>query len=142
MAVRYYRATFVPYEEGYSVAFPDFPGCVTQGKDVQQAALMAEEALSLHVESMVDDGDAIPAPSLLGSPLPDWMAEDYAAEAATYTELLVRIDMPSKAVRVNMTMTEDVLASMDRNAQRHGMSRSGYVAHLVREAARREQQAA
>jgi predicted RNase H-like HicB family nuclease len=142
MAVKYYRATFVPYEQGYAVAFPDFPGCVTQGDGLQEAAAMAEEALSLHVESMVDDGDPIPAPSDLNSPLPDWMAEDYAEENATYTELLVRIDMPSKAVRVNMTMTEDVLASMDRNAQRHGMTRSGYVAHLVREAARREHQAA
>jgi predicted RNase H-like HicB family nuclease len=52
-----------PYERGYAVAFPDFPGCVTRGDGLQEAAAMAEEALSLHVEGMVDDGNTIPAPS-------------------------------------------------------------------------------
>jgi predicted RNase H-like HicB family nuclease len=142
MAVKYYRATFVPAATGFSVAFPDFMGCVSYGEDLQHAAAQAEAALSLHLETMIEDGDPIPEPSQLGAPLPDWMAEDYAAEGTRYSESLVRAELPGKAMRVNMTMTEDVLAAMDRTAQRRGMSRSGYVAHLVREDARRESAAA
>jgi predicted RNase H-like HicB family nuclease len=49
----------------YGVSFPDFPGVVTAGKDLDDARAMAEEALALHIEGMVADGQALPEPSSL-----------------------------------------------------------------------------
>jgi len=48
---------------GYSVDFPDLPGCVFAIDSLEEALAMAREALSLHLYGMVEDGDAIPKPS-------------------------------------------------------------------------------
>jgi predicted RNase H-like HicB family nuclease len=59
-----YPAYFRRVESGdYSVDFPDLPGCVSAGKSLEEALVMAREALSLHLYGMVEDGDEIPAPS-------------------------------------------------------------------------------
>ena len=49
----------------FSVSFPDFPGCVTAGRDLPELHRMAKEALSFHVEGMLEDGAPIPNPSNL-----------------------------------------------------------------------------
>ena len=52
-------------DSDFSIAFPDFPGCVTAGRDLPELKQMAEEALALHIEGMLEDGDRIPTPSPL-----------------------------------------------------------------------------
>ena len=42
----------------YGVEFPDFPGCVTAGRTLDEARRMAAEALALHVEGLREDGEA------------------------------------------------------------------------------------
>jgi predicted RNase H-like HicB family nuclease len=49
----------------YGVSFPDFPGVVTAAKDLDDARAMADEALALHIEGLVEDGEAIPEASSL-----------------------------------------------------------------------------
>lgn len=49
---------------GYSVWFPDLPECHTDGDDLNDAVNMAAEALELVVESYLDNGRELPAPSL------------------------------------------------------------------------------
>ena len=49
---------------GYGVCFPDFPGCVSCGANLEEAKTMAREALMLHLAGMRDDGETIPRPSL------------------------------------------------------------------------------
>lgn len=59
-----YPAYFRRVESGgYSVDFPDLPGCVSAGDSLEEALAMAREALSLHLYGMAEDGDTIPAPS-------------------------------------------------------------------------------
>ena len=36
----------------FGVSFPDFPGCVSAGKTLEEARRMAEEALALHIEGL------------------------------------------------------------------------------------------
>ena len=55
----------------YGVDFPDFPGCVTAGQTLEEARKFAYEALGLHIEGMLEDGDSIPKPSLLDSIMQD-----------------------------------------------------------------------
>lgn len=47
----------------YGVDFPDFPGCVTAGTSPEEARELALEALCLHIEGMIEDGEPIPPPS-------------------------------------------------------------------------------
>ena len=49
----------------YGVSFPDFPGVATAGTSLDDAQAMAEEALALHVDGLVEDGEALPEPSTL-----------------------------------------------------------------------------
>lgn len=47
-------------DSDFGVSFPDFPGCVTAGKTLDEALSNAEEALQLHVDGMIADGKQIP----------------------------------------------------------------------------------
>ena len=44
-----YLAVFEPTEDGYSVYFPDLPGCISVGSDFEDARRQATDALGLHV---------------------------------------------------------------------------------------------
>jgi predicted RNase H-like HicB family nuclease len=110
------------------VVFPDLPGCVSQGDTPQQAAEMALEALALHIESMVQDGETLPPPSAPGT-VPDWLDP---TETTVLTHLLVPVEMPGRSVRVNITMDESLLQRADRAAATHGLTRSGLLAEAVR----------
>jgi predicted RNase H-like HicB family nuclease len=52
-------------DSDFSVWFPDFPGCVSAGRDLPELHRMAGEALAFHVEGMLEDGEKIPEPSTL-----------------------------------------------------------------------------
>ena len=59
-----FPAVFDPCEEGgYTVTFPDLPGCITEGDTEEESFQMAKEALELHLYGMERDGDEIPKPS-------------------------------------------------------------------------------
>ena len=65
----YYRyiAIFAYYEDGISITFPDLPGCVSFGKDEDEAMKCAKEVLMLHLWGMEQDNMETPAPSSLHS---------------------------------------------------------------------------
>jgi predicted RNase H-like HicB family nuclease len=50
------------HKEGdvYGVVFPDLPGCVSVGDTQAELAINAAEALSGHLEAMMDHGERIP----------------------------------------------------------------------------------
>lgn len=50
-------------EHNYSVYFPDLPGCVSSGKNIQEAIKESKEALAFHLWGMEQDNEAIPVPS-------------------------------------------------------------------------------
>lgn len=52
-------------DSDYGVDFPDFPGCVTAAETPDEARESALEALCLHIEGMIQDGEHIPAPSTI-----------------------------------------------------------------------------
>lgn len=59
-----FPALFESCEEGgYTVTFPDLPGIVTEGDNIDEAVAMAKEALALHILGMERDGDRIPEPN-------------------------------------------------------------------------------
>ncbi|MCQ1835972.1 type II toxin-antitoxin system HicB family antitoxin [Neorhizobium galegae] len=112
-------------ESDYGVSFPDFPGVVTAGATLDEARHMAEEALAFHVEGMVEDGETIPEPSSLESVMANPDNLDGVAILVTLKTQVAR------AVRINITLPEDVLERIDRFAADHGLSRSGFLARAA-----------
>ena len=39
---------------------PALPGCITQGETIDEAIEMAKDAIRLHIEALVADGQPIP----------------------------------------------------------------------------------
>jgi predicted RNase H-like HicB family nuclease len=116
----------------YGVSFPDFPGVVTVGKDLDEARAMAEEALAFHIDGMVEDGEAVPEASSLEEVMSDPDNKDGVA-------ILVAVKTDAvKSVRVNVTLPEDVLAQIDKFAKERGLSRSGFLAQAAKKVIERE----
>lgn len=122
MATAIYPAVIERAGKGFSVFFPDLPGCTTAGRTLQEAAINAHEALAGHLVEMAEFGDAIPAASTL-----DELEADSDVEAVA--TILVSAELPGKSVRVNITLDEGLIAAIDRIAR----NRSGFLAEAARD---------
>ena len=112
----------------YGVSFPDIPGVITAGSTLDEARAMAAEALAFHLEGLAQDGEAVPEPSSL---------EEIMAIAENKDGVAVLIEAPAaevKSVRVNVTLPADVLAEIDRYAEKEGFTRSGFLAQAAKKA--------
>jgi predicted RNase H-like HicB family nuclease len=110
----------------FGVSFPDFPGVVTAGTNLDDARAMAEEALTFHIEGLVQDGEAIPEPSALEEIMSD---PDNRSGVAILVS--VKNGQP-KAVRVNVTLPGDILEQIDKYAEAHGYTRSGLLTQAAK----------
>ena len=109
-------------DSDYGIDFPDFPGCITAGETLEEARLMAAEALAGHVEAMRADGESIPAPTDLDT----IMADPDNADAVAF---LVSIPGdPGRSKRVQVTLPEDLLDAIDKVAS----NRSAFLARAAR----------
>ena len=113
----------------FGVSFPDFPGCITAGKDIDEAKDMAQEALTLHIQGMYEDGEQLPVPARLEEIMSD---PDYV-NAIAYLVVSVP-DAKPRTVRVNVTVPETTLKQIDAAAKKRGMSRSAFLVHAAQNA--------
>ena len=113
----------------FGVSFPDFPGCITAGTSIDEAKDMANDALSLHVKGLLEDGEDIPSPSKLEDIIEN---PEYSDSAAI---LVVSIsEAKARSVRVNITVPEDMLRKIDNIAKQRGMSRSSFLVNAAQNA--------
>ena len=110
------------HDSDYGVDFPDLPGCITAGKTLEDARRMAVEVGQLHIEGMIEDGEAIPAPS----PLDSIMADRHNRDAVA---VLIDVTVRRPAVRVNISLPSDLLEAIDRVSG----NRSRFLAEAARE---------
>ena len=98
-----YPAILYPCEQhsGYTVEVPDLPGCVSEGKDLADAILMATDAACGWVLDELEDGNPVPPAS---------KPESIQPEPGGFVNLL-GLDMDSyaekygdKAIRKNCTI--------------------------------------
>ena len=113
-------------DTGYGAMFPAFPGCVTVGDDMIDLMKMAEEALTLHIDGMHEDGDDIPAPTAFEA-LPD----NPEPEATEVGRIPVTVAVPGKKRRMNLTLDGNLI---DQIEAKHGKRA---VSGFLEEAARR-----
>ena len=60
--MRKYAIVIEHGENNLSAYVPDLPGCITTGKTVEEIEQNILEAIELHLEGMMEDGDSIPEP--------------------------------------------------------------------------------
>jgi predicted RNase H-like HicB family nuclease len=110
--------------EAYGVVVPDLRGCFSAGDTLDEAMDNAKEAIELWLEVAIDDGMAIPEPSLLAD-------HQRKREFKGWTWALITVDLASlsdKTERINITLPSRVLRRIDQAAKDAGESRSGYIA--------------
>lgn len=108
----------------FGVVVPDLPGCFSAGDTLDEAIDNAREAIELWLETVIDDGGAVPKSASI--------AEHRAnPEFAGWIWAVVSVDLATlsdKAERVNITLPARVLRRIDASAKAAGETRSGYIA--------------
>jgi predicted RNase H-like HicB family nuclease len=113
----------------FGISFPDFPGCVSAGASAEEAVVRGRETLAFHVSGMVEDDDPLPQLRNLDELRHDPDFRDSAQDAIL---ALVPVDLPGKAVRINISIDESLLDRIDRAAKSHGETRSGFLAQAAK----------
>jgi predicted RNase H-like HicB family nuclease len=86
----------------YGISFPDFPGAVAGGASVDKALRRGRENLAFHIESMGEVGEALPRVRDIAEIRADpEFVEDFAG---TGMVALVDVDLPGRALRLNISM--------------------------------------
>ena len=111
-------------EDGaYGVTFPDLPGVVAMGETLDQALVNAEDALRDYAIETEKDGQARISPGAI---------EEVTPPAGSTLVSIPLIHLSGRSIRANMMLDEGVLAFIDSEAKRRGMTRTSYVEWMAR----------
>lgn len=100
----FYPAIFHKAEEGgFWITFPDFPECMTQGEDIQDAYEMASDALGLSIVSRQESKEELPAPS---EPYTISLEADTFCAVIEFDLLSYQRKHSSKAVKKTLSIPE------------------------------------
>ena len=113
----------------YGISFPDFPGCVSGGRSLDEALARGAETLMFHVAGMIEDGDPLPVLRTLEQLRSD---PAFAEDSVNAVVAVVPVELPGRAVRVNVSIDEHLLDAIDRAARSAGQSRSAFLADAAR----------
>jgi predicted RNase H-like HicB family nuclease len=113
----------------YGVTFPDLSGCFSAGETIEKALANAQEAAECHIEGILLDSEPVPVATTIEKhkDIPEFKDGLWA---------LVEVDLSKlslKSKRVNITMPERLLNSLDYYAKKHGETRSGLLTQAVTE---------
>lgn len=110
----------------YGVTIPDVPGCFSAGATVAEALDNVREALALHFEGVMADGEVLPQPQELDAHLAN---PDYAGGVWAVIDFDVAPYL-GKSVRFNATLPEHLLQRIDERVEKDHRyaSRSGFLA--------------
>lgn len=101
-----YLGVFEPADDGgFSVYFPDLPGCASYGDTLDEAQSNARDALALHLYGMEKDGDPIPTPSATPEINPE-TERGYVVSQITASPGLIRDEMNNRLVRAKANKKE------------------------------------
>jgi len=114
----------------YGVTVPDLPGCFSTGDTLEEALASIREAIDLHLEGLVENGNSVPLPKSIA-------VHQTNIDFADGVWALVQIDttrFDGKAEKVNITIPRRVLAQIDTYIREHGITRSGFLVEAARRA--------
>src|SRR5258706_11749456 len=104
-------------DAGYTASFPDFPTCAVAAPTIEDVIARAREALSLHIERLLEANHRICDPT--------------AADAIERGDalLLAAVEVPDdlRITHVDLAIPALSLARIDAFARRHGLTQAGLV---------------
>ncbi len=122
-----YPAIFEQQDEGgFTVTFPDLPGCITEGDTEQEATSMAMDALQGFIEVLRLDNEALPQPSRF----------EHVKASAPDNAIVAMLPVLFNDVRhkrINITLGESLIERIDLVSKREGFTRSGFLSLAARE---------
>ncbi|WP_411741303.1 type II toxin-antitoxin system HicB family antitoxin [Pseudomonas sp. GL-RE-29] len=113
-------------DSDYGVIVPDVPGCFSAGGTVAEAFENVKEALSLHYEGLVADGDPLPQVREIDAHIEN---PEYAGGVWGVVDFDITPYF-GKSIRFNATLPEQLLERIDQTVRRDQRysSRSGFLA--------------
>ncbi len=120
-------------KHAFGAVVPDLPGCFSAGDTLDDALTNAHEAILLHLEGLLDDGKAFPAPT----PIQQLQKK---RSYHGWTWAVVKVDVSKlgdKAARINITLPRRILRAIDAYARKQGETRSGFIARAAVDAMRK-----
>jgi predicted RNase H-like HicB family nuclease len=111
----------------WGATLPDFPGCFAAADALDDLPAAVQEAVEVYCEGEAMD---VPAPTA-----PDALPRGKAYTGGQW--LLLDIDVARvnpRAVRLNVSLPENLLQRIDAYARTHGATRSGFLAEAARRA--------
>ena len=120
MAAKYYLAIAdrLPDEPNWSITFPDFPGVTSVAETFADVMRQAKDAVASAVEDMENDNEPLPL-SIEEDAVPDYDRSPYHDPRA----LLVPVEVAGRALRVNVSLDEGLLARIDDVSKRTGLTK-------------------
>ncbi|RXT44291.1 type II toxin-antitoxin system HicB family antitoxin [Bradyrhizobium betae] len=73
-------------DDAVSLWFPDLPGCISGGDDVDEALESAPEALAFYAQELIADGQQLPPPRTLDGLRAD---PEFADDLGKHTAVLI-----------------------------------------------------
>ncbi len=131
---RYFSIIFKAKEGGFVALFPDIPEAFTQGEDLAECVDMAKEVLDEVLERYTLERRKLPVPSSLE--YIEKKADEEIAENGDTLDLSFKplfqyieaAEMDVKPVRITVSFPKSTLETIDKKADKLGMTRSGFLA--------------
>jgi predicted RNase H-like HicB family nuclease len=107
-------------DSSFGVTIPDLPGCFSAGETIEEALDMAKDAILCHIEGLLIDDEAIPAPCSIETYRghPDYQDGTFALVAIDISQV------SGETQRINLTMPKRVLMRLDKYVASVGGNRS------------------
>ncbi len=127
-------AEWDPDARAWSLLSPDFPEIASVVCSRDEIGAQAADALWTAIDARREDNEPLPPPCAAPGLLPkDWFASGQ--------NLLLFVPVPtepspSEPVRINVSLDKRLLGQIDREADRRGMTRSGFLAEAAKRSLR------
>lgn len=116
-------------QHAYDVIVPDVPGCFSAGDTLEEAFKNAKEAISFHIEGMLEDGGDILLPTSMENHRsnPDYDGFMWAVVDVDLTYLM------GKSEKLNITLPSLLIKRIDEFVARHPdyKNRSNFLAKVA-----------
>ena len=117
-------------DDVWGVRIPDLPGCHGGGATPEDAIVDATSAVREWAESRLTKRSILPAARPVAELLQQGEIDIAAGESAVMIPLVLDSGRP---IRANLSLDAGLLAAIDAEASRRGLTRSAFIASAARE---------
>ena len=118
------------YADGVGVVFPDFPGCVSAGKNYYDALKNAHEILADIIEEKKANGEDVPQPRTLEQIKKEWEDWQEWQDNYTFTVGYVYYIPEAKPKKYTIMLNSGLIARIDAVCR----NRSAFIAKAIEQA--------